>query len=416
MKSIDHAFRIGRIVILLAVSTIYAEDWTFMGPAEAGPFSHMSFYQHPRKPNIMLVASRGSKSTKGGKNQGVWRSTDGGKTWKHISRTVGYMVNTPQGLYAAPSNPDRLYVVQEISPNFCVSLDAGATWKTSPDAPYKHGICLAIHPTNPDILFAGADDGVWKSTDGGKTWKSLREGLPPAAKGISNTCVAIVIDPKHPNIVYAGFLYAAMNVPWGVYKSVDGGASWKPVNNGLPEGSLQLDLSRHKTKVKMVRTKFGLQYRAVRDLILDKGVLLAVTRQSGVYRSRDGGGHWERIWEAAKEQKEASFFASSISVHPQYANLLFLGTGSMELLISTDGGRTWGSPGSYVPIESGPRGVFVKLPWGEVKKGKSVTHALGGFYYSSTYRVHVDVSDPRRLYVPTDQGLFTTVLNDGRLP
>ena len=406
------------LLSLFLISSINAQsvEWTFVGPQKETPMSHLAFYQNSKNPNIMLVASRGEKSTKGGKNQGLWRSEDGGKTWKLIDPKIGFMINNNQGMTSHPSDSNYVYLTQEYTPDFCWSSDAGKTWNKTKRAGFKHGICLGLHPTDKNIMFIGSDDGVWKSSDAGKSWKPVKKGLPPAAKGVSNTVVGILINPVKPNIMYTGFLYADMKTPWGVYKSVDGGDSWKAVNNGLPEGELILDLTgKNKPNVNMKLKKYGLQYRAVKDIQIDKlnpDTIYAVTRQNGLFQTNDAGANWKCIYEndpkaAAKWGK----FFTCISVHPKYSNVLFLGDGGMNVHISTDTGKTWKALGAMVKIKDlGGKKVEVTLPNGKVVSGNGVSPAMGHHYMSSVHKVHVDVENERRIFVETDQGLFSTEL------
>ena len=403
---------------LLNIVNAQSADWTFVGPQKETPMSHLAFYQNSKDPNVMLVASRGEKSTKGGKNQGLWRSEDGGKTWKLIDSKIGYMINNNQGMTSHPSDSNFVYLTQEFSPDFCWSADAGKTWTKTAKAGFKHGICLGLHPSDKNIIFIGSDNGLWKSTDAGKSFKPVTNGLPPYAKGISNTIVSILINPMNPNIMYTGFLYADMKTPWGVYKSVDGGGSWKAVNKGLPEGELILDLTKYskkEVKVKMALPKYGLQYRAVKDIQMDKinpDTIYAVTRQNGLFQSTNGGESWECIYKSdPKAAAKWGKFFTCISIHPKYSNVLFLGDGGMNVHVSTDTGKTWKALGAMVKIKDlGGKKVEVTLPSGKVVSGNGVSPAMGHHYMSSVHKVHVDIKNERRIFVETDQGLFSTEL------
>ncbi|MCM8538333.1 MAG: hypothetical protein NE334_20490 [Lentisphaeraceae bacterium] len=411
----------GLLLSFLFTLTTLAEDakWTFLGPQKNTPISHATFYQHPKKPNIMLVASRGAKSTKGGENQGMWRSTDAGKTWTLLDSKIGYMINTNDGMNADPNNPDVLYLAQEFTPDFCWSTDAGATWQKKGKAGFKHGIVVQVHPRDSKKLFVGSDDGLWLSKDGGKSWKvQANNGLPPDARGVSNTLNSIEINPQNPDVMYAGFLYADMKTEWGVYKSTDGGKKWSPANNGLPEGQLILDLRTAKTKVKMALPKYGLQYRAIKDLEMDPNnpnTLYAITRQSGIFKTTNGAQDWKLILAPdGPEKKQWSDFSTSITIHPKYSNVLFVGTGGLNVRVSTDAGKTWNALGRMISVKDHGNGLLeATLPNGTVKKGKkSLSPLLGYHYMSSVHKVHVDAKNERKIYVETDQGVFTTTVPD----
>ncbi|MCM8534150.1 MAG: hypothetical protein NE330_23510 [Lentisphaeraceae bacterium] len=409
----------GLFLSSLFTLTALAEDakWTYLGPQKSTANSHASFYQHPQKPNIMLIAGRGAKSTKGGANQGMWRSTDAGKTWTLLDSKIGYMINTNDGMNADPNNPDVIYLAQEFTPDFCWSTDAGATWQKKGKAGFKHGIVVQVHPNDPKTLFVGSDDGLWLSKDGGKSWKEqANNGLPPGARGVSNTLNSIEINPKNPQVMYAGYLYADMKTEWGVYKSTNGGKNWAPANNGLPEGELILDLRQAKTKVKMALPKYGLQYRAIKDLEMDPNnpeTLYAITRQNGIFKTTNGAQDWKIILPPeGSATKQWSDFSTSITIHPKYSNVLFVGTGGLNVKISTDAGKTWNALGRMISVKKLGKGVLeATLPNGTVVKGKKDLSPLLGYHYmSSAHKVHIDVNNERKIYVETDQGVFTTTV------
>jgi hypothetical protein len=174
----------------------------------------------PQTPTTLYAGTSGRYSgTSGG---GVFKSTDGGASWKPIGPTNGASISalgidpsTPTILYAATTDP--VTAVYK-------STDGGTSW----NATGLSGISvfsLAIDPLTPTTLYAGTDDAVYKSTDGGASWN--------AAVGLSGRVSSLVIDPLTPTTLYAGttnsgLVFLGVWPPWrgGVYKSTDGGASW----------------------------------------------------------------------------------------------------------------------------------------------------------------------------------------------
>jgi len=221
-------------------------------------------------------------------DMGVFKSTSGGQDWVPICASGGN-----RALAANPINPDELLIGSEGVGTIIRSSDGGKTWRQvlnfyDPDWQYGHGIySIAYSPSNPDIVYAGAQQkdeyfllragvdfsvdpgarsyGVFKSTDAGKSWRiTENEGLQSTSKNISS----IVIHPHDPDIVYIGLRYS------GVYKSTDGGESWEPRNHGL----LSLD---------------------VRSLAIDPKhpniLYVGLGEGVGIFKSTDGGETWQEI-------------------------------------------------------------------------------------------------------------------------
>ncbi|MDW8214276.1 MAG: hypothetical protein RMJ55_12020 [Roseiflexaceae bacterium] len=168
---------------------------------------------------------------------------------------------------------------------------------------------LAFDPTTPTTLYAGTGDGVYKSEDGGVTWRIAGSGLSPRS---------LVVDPATPTTLYAGEysrLYSRegeLRDEWrGVLKSEDGGATWRVMNNGLGErpevDALALDP-------------------------MNSQIVYAGTRR-GIYRSDDGGANWRLI--------EPTGLVSTLVIDPMSPTTLYAGGSWRGVLKSEDGGATW---------------------------------------------------------------------------
>src|SRR5262245_55976572 len=226
-------------------------EWRSIGPAMFGG-RVVDVAGVPGKPNLLFVAAASS---------GLFRSTNGGTTFESIFNTGNTL--SIGAIAVQPDAPDVIYVgTGEGFPRNSISFgdglykstDGGKTWAHLGLRDSERFSRIVIHPTNPRIVLAAAmgrafgpstERGVYRTTDAGATWTRVLHGNETT--GASD----IAFDPVDPNIVYAG-LYDYMRQPWhfrsggpgsGLYRSTDGGESWTrlsdPVqNNGLPNGTL----------------------------------------------------------------------------------------------------------------------------------------------------------------------------------
>ena len=205
-----------------------------------------------------------------------FKSTDGGTSWDNIT-------NPPQGgcafffsppvLTLAPNDSNELYLGGEDDcggAELDQSPDGGSDWKLLPGGiSSASGVnALAADPTDSSTLYAGAPEGVFKSTDGGANWANV------FGKG---SVAALTMDPTQPNTLYAamGNQYSLSAGFQGVFKSVDGGVSWSPINTGMDS---------------VIAT--GSLVTAIVVAPRNPNTIYLGTSGSGVYRSSDSGSHW----------------------------------------------------------------------------------------------------------------------------
>ena len=192
------------------------------------------------------------------------------------------------GVGLNPSNPSVVYAMTYGSGMY-KSVNAGASW-----FPISNGIsylvlqAMAVDPSNPNTLYAGTYgdatypyNGVFKSTDGGANWAKTGD-MVNRWNGVDyrNAVVyALAVDPNNPNRIFAGTRMKGLPSGWlgggGVFRSENGGASWQPVNYGLPYEDLY-----------------------IYDLAVDggtPGLVYAALHQSGLYRSYNYGANWEKV-------------------------------------------------------------------------------------------------------------------------
>ena len=167
---------------------------------------------------------------------GIFKSNNGGAHWEQINAELKQVVF----LTIDPSNPQILYAGTNVPSLVYKSLNGGRDW-TSVSQGLPRGLIrtIVVDPNNPETLYTGfgglltEDDtntgGLFKSTDGGINWERRQNGIP-SQLGI----FPIVIDPRNPQVLYAGTGQQLSVDPGGVYKSTDGGINWTPLNNGFP--------------------------------------------------------------------------------------------------------------------------------------------------------------------------------------
>ena len=302
---------------------------------EIGPF---------RGGRSVAVAGSGARTwefwmgTTGG---GVFKTTDGGYSWmpsgeKWFGGTIG-------AIGVSESNPDVVYVgTGEWGIRGNVSAGDGV-WKTTDDGrTWTHvGLEKAgqisrvrVHPTNPDIVYVSvighaygpsAQRGVFKSTDGGKTWKNV------LFRNDSTGAADLILDPSDPNVMYAS-LWQAQRLPWGlvsggagsgIFKSTDGGEHWTELtaNPGMPKGLIG---------------KIGIAVSPANPKRV--WALIENADAGGVYRSDDAGATWTYLTGEHKLRQRAWYY-SNLYADPKNANVVY--APNVLLYRSADGGATW---------------------------------------------------------------------------
>lgn len=338
-------------VLTLAATAAHAQvnpalfsdmSWREIGPMRAG-----------RTRALAGVPSEPATFYLGAVDGGVWKTTDAGATWysvwdKEPTGSIG-------SIAVSASNPSIIYVGSgeglqrpdlSVGDGVYKSTDAGKTWIHLDGLRDTQQIGqVAIDPTNPDRVFVAAEGhpygpneerGLYRSTDGGKTFKRVL--FVSDRTGASD----VQIDPHHPNIVFAA-MWQRQEAPWengsfggsegGIYRSTDGGDTWtKLTGNGLPDAILQAQLSISPADSNRIYAEVS-----------------ATNRVVGFYRSDDGGLHWVHT-ETDDPRPEARIGGGDVPVpvaDPKDPDTVYVA--SVVSWKSTDGGKTWtafrGSPG-----------------------------------------------------------------------
>ena len=391
-----------------------AMKWRMIGPFRAGKVNAIAGV--PGNSAVYYFGADGG---------GVWKTTDGGNVWKPIfdSQPVGSI----GALALAPSNPNIIYVGSGVNGVYSdiaygngiyKSVNGGETWEHLGLDDTRHIARILIDPRNPDIVLVAAlghsfgpneDRGVFRSTDGGKTWKKVlyKDNLTGA--------VDLCFEPGNSRVVYAT-LWQGIRKPGqkgtsfgpgsGLYKSLDGGATWTQITgHGLPGGEWGRS---------GVAVAAGMHGRRV-YLILE-----AKEKAGGLYRSDDAGATWQR---ATKDRRiEGYWYMSEIFADPKNPDVLYVPTQS--LYRSTDGGH------AFTAIKGAPGGDDYHAVWIDPTNSQRVALGVdqgavvsvnGGETWSSWYnqptgefyRVATDHRFPYWVYGPQQDSGTAGIVSRG---
>ncbi len=361
-------------------------QWRSIGPYRGG--RTVGATGVVQQPNVFYI---------GVNNGGVWKSTDYGITWHPV------FDHEPTGsigtIAVAPSDPNIIYVGSgeglhrpdlSVSDGIYKSTDAGKTWSHLGLRDGQQIPQIAVDEKNPDRLFVAVlghpygpnkERGIFRSLDGGKTFEKVLY----VDENTGGDDVAI--DPKNPNTVYATF-WKSREGPWengewsgaegGVYKSTDGGDTWKKMSNGLPDNMVQAHIAIAHSAPNILYVAIGTN--EPNDYGTGTGM--------GMYRSDDGGEKWYRISDedGRPEARIGGGDVPVLKVDPQNPETVY--STSIVVYKSIDGGKTWkgirGAPGGddYQNMWINPANPNIMLVTGD--QGAIIT-VNGGDTWSSWY-------------------------------
>jgi photosystem II stability/assembly factor-like uncharacterized protein/tetratricopeptide (TPR) repeat protein len=230
----------------------------------------------PEPAHVLAVVPGNSQVIYAGTEGGVYRSSNGGQKWEARNN---YMADTPIYALAIGSRDGELVYAAGKSAEIWKTIDGGSSpWEKLSSGHFQEAIyALALHPEDSQRIYAGTNEStVVLSTNGGRNWQLRRWGIEHPSLSLKISSLAI--DPRDPRILYAGTGFRSNLNGHGVYKSTDGGLSWKSINNGLPVDDMPLG---------------GYYVQAIAIDPNDSQTIYAAGF-GGLYKSTDGGQLWKR--------------------------------------------------------------------------------------------------------------------------
>lgn len=272
---------------------------------------------------------------------GVWKTTNAGNTWAPIfDKQAVYSIGD---VTIAPSNSNIVWVGTgennggrhiSFGDGVYKSVDGGQTWKNMGLKKSEHISDIIIHPTNPDIVWVsaqgplwtgGGERGLYKTTNGGETWKQV---LTPVDEWTGVT--SLLIDPRNPDKLYAATwarqrtiaLYVGTNEGAGIHTSDDGGETWTELKTGLPQGNMG---------------KIGMAISPINPDVL-YATIETDNRKGGFYRSADQGASWTKVSDEIGAGTGPHYYQEIFADQHQFDRVYIASNYSK---VSDDGGKTW---------------------------------------------------------------------------
>lgn len=373
--------------------------WRSIGPSVGGRVVAVSGVA--QQPNVFYMGAVGG---------GIWKSVNYGVSWKNISdQTLPSSTDNISSIAVAPSDPNIIYVgtgEADIRNDFLTgdgvykSTDAGKSWQYV-GLKDTHTISdIVVDPQNANVAYVAAlghvfvpssTGGVYKTADGGQTWQKV------LFVDDKTGAIDLAMDPQNPDVLYAA-MWQVQRQPWkltsggpgsGLYKSTDGGVHWTNISRspGLPEGILA------RIGVAVAPSAPNIVYAIVQ------------AKHGGLFRSEDSGGHWTRVnknWEL----RQRGFYYSAVYVDPKDPNTLYMPEVA-ALWVSRDGGKTisklhtphgdnhivWINPQNPdIILEGNDGGATVSVDGGKTWSGEH-DQPTGEFYH-----VNLDDQFPFHVY------------------
>jgi len=340
---------------------------------------------------------------------GLWKTTDAGQYWTNISDKY-FTTGSVGAVSVSESDPNVVYcgmgehaprgVMTSYGDGVYKSTDAGKTWRKIGLELTQHISRIVIHPKNPDIVYVAAEGalygpteerGIYKSVDGGKTWKRV------LYVNDLTGCSELSMDMNNPLVLYAA-MWEHQRKPWkvisggagsGLYKSSDGGETWKKIHKGLPK-------EKGKMAIAVCRSNSEKLYAIIES---DSNKELG-----GLFVSQNGGESWTRVSGDHRLVQRAWFYLE-LFVDPKDEHTIY--SLSSSALRSIDGGKTWerltGTHGDYHDLWINPDNTKNLVV---ANDGGAAISFNNGLSWSAQdkmptaqfYRVNVDNDFPYNIY------------------
>ena len=372
--------------------------WRCIGPFRGG--RSVCACGVPGQPQTYFMGTTGG---------GIWKTTNAGHHWTNVSD--GFVNTGSVGAIAvSESHPNVVYVgMGEHAPRGVMtshgdgvykSTDGGRTWKHLGLEATQHIARIVIHPDDPDVVYVAAqgalyapnsERGIYRSTDGGASWSKV------LFVNTSTGCSELSMDMTNPDVLYAT-MWEHQRKPWivisggdgsGVYKSIDAGISWQKTEAGLPDekGKMAIAVSRSSPEKVYALVESDTQ-----------------KEQGGLFVSQDSGRHWSRVSDDHRLIQRAWYY-TELFVDPQNENVVYVL--SAPALRSIDGGKTWetlsGTHGDYHDLWISPQNSSNMVIANDGGAAISFDHGKTWSTQSNMptaqfYRVNVDNQFPYRIY------------------
>jgi photosystem II stability/assembly factor-like uncharacterized protein len=353
----------------------------------------------PGKPDLYYFGATGG---------GVWKTADGGQTYENISD--GFFGGSIGAVAVSKSDPNVIYVGGgevtvrgNVSYGYGIwkSVDAGKTWTFSGLPKSRHVPRIVINPTNPDIVYAAVlgniykpttERGVYKSIDGGRSWKKV------LFSNADSGAFELVMDPSNPRNLYAS-TWRLNRTPYSLNSGGEGSALWKSTD----EGKTWNEISLNKGFAKGTLGVIGVTVSAINSQRV--WAIVENKEEGGVYRSDDGGTNWSHINDS-RALRQRAWYYSKIYADTQDADIVYVMNVSYHK--SKDGGKTFQSNNAphgdhhdlWIAPEDNQRMIIADDGGAQISYNGGTTWST--YHNQPTaqfYRVTTDNAFPYRIYV-----------------
>ena len=307
-----------------------ALEYRLLGPFRGGRSAAVTGV--PNAPNLFYFGATGG---------GIWKTTNGGRAWENISD--GFFGGSIGAIVVSKSDPNVMYVGGgektvrgNVSSGYGIwkSVDAGKTWTASGLKNSRHIPRIAIHPSNHNIVYAAVmgniykptqERGVYKSTDGGKTWKKT------LFSNVHAGVVDLILDPTNPRILYAS-TWRVQRTPYSLSSGGDGSALWKSTDSG----ETWTEISTKKGFPDGVLGIIGVTVSPVNNQRV--WAIVENKDKGGLFRSDDGGDSWTQV-NSARKLRQRAWYYTRVYADTKDVNKVYVL--NVRYHKSTDGGKTF---------------------------------------------------------------------------